>query len=300
MTACDTNDFPYEPAPTPASAELRDVWDAAIGLQETDGLKPSAYLRATADETVAGTMPFAAATAAVRTYYRERDAEKTASDQEEREADLVSCRIAELLARRGFFLAPTMLFSIHRYLFQDLDDATYAPGRPKTEALAKKETILNGDSVLYGAPEFIDGALKLFFDREATRAYSAAMAPDELRGFCEFITHIWQVHPFKEGNTRTVAVFSALYLDYLGFDTSNEPFARHARYFRDALVRANYRNAKADVMPDLAFLVRFYENMLHDAGHALRSKDLVCPALFERPELLRNMPAAEALTKPEQ
>ena len=130
-----------------------------------------------------------------------------------------------------------MLFHIHRYLFQDLDQAVYAPGIYKAEQLVEREYILNGDSVLYGAPEFIEKALAMFFAAEAGHAYSTALTGSDLDNLASFISHIWQVHPFKEGNTGTVAVFAELYLDYLGFDIDNGPFADNARYFRNALVR---------------------------------------------------------------
>lgn len=190
-----------------------------------------------------------------------------------------------------------MLFHIHAHLFQDLDSETYASGQRKTSALAKKEIILNGDSVLYGAPEFADAALMMLFSQKSRHSYGTRMDSVDMRNFCEFIAHIWQVHPFMEGNTRTVATFCALYLDQLGFDVDNKPFSEHARYFRDALVRANYRNAKADIMPDLHYLMQFFENMLHGARHELKSRDLICQRLFEDPTLLRNIPASEALNR---
>ncbi|MDO4443538.1 MAG: Fic family protein [Slackia sp.] len=294
MATYEHDDFPYEPHNR--TYDLRNAWDIAIGLQETDGLQPSPYLRSLAEDTVSGTMTLDAAGIALRTYYQERESAAAPTGNREKEADLVSHRITELLMHRAFALTPSALFYIHRFLFQDFDDAFYAPGRIKTEQLVKKEAILNGDSVLYGAPEFANNALAMFFEREMTHAYGFDMTGDDLENFCAFIAHIWQVHPFEEGNTRTIAVFGALYLDYLGFDIDNDPFTEHARYFRNALVRANYRNAKAKIAPTLRYLVRFFENTLHDAKHRLESKDLACLELFEHPELLRNIPPAEALS----
>lgn len=295
MTACDRADYPYEPMASPSN--LGSSWDIAIGLQEVDGLKPSGYLRSLAAETVEGDLSLDAAGKAIRAYYKLRDESGEATDAGEREADLVSQRITELLARRAFVMAPSMLAHIHRHLFQDLDDAVYAPGSYKTDQLVKREYILNGDSVLYGAPEFIDNALAMFFAGEASYVYGASMSADDIGHLAEFVSHMWQVHPFKEGNTRTIAVFTELYLDHLGFDAANEPFANNARYFRDALVRANYRNAKARIMPDLKYLIRFLENMLHEAGNELRSRDMLCEALFENPTLIRNMSTSGAIEK---
>ena len=58
----------------------------------------------------------------------------------------------------------------------------------------------------------------------------------------QFVAKLWQIHPFREGNTRTTAVFAILYLRSLGFAVMNDLFANHSWYFRNALVRANYQN----------------------------------------------------------
>lgn len=70
-TACDASDFPYENAPQNG---LEKAWNIAIGLQQVDALFPSRYLQAIASETIDGTLSLNAAGAALRTYYRERDA----------------------------------------------------------------------------------------------------------------------------------------------------------------------------------------------------------------------------------
>ena len=162
--------------------------------------------------------------------------------------------------------------------------------------MVKQEEILNGDSVLYADPMAYDMSLRGAFASEAARLYTTFSA-DELKSFCRFIAFLWRIHPFAEGNTRTVAVFSELYLNYLGFDVTNEPFGKHARFYRDALVRAMYRNAPAGVMPDDSFLVAFYENALGFAENNLSREDLVCMPLFENPDLLRNVDPKEALRR---
>lgn len=294
MTACDAQDYPYEPM---AAMGLEGSWRIAMGLQTVDGLEPSAYLRSLAAETVEGGLSLDAAGKALQDYYRELDESAAPVDEGEREADFVSQRITELLVRRPFVMAPSMLSYIHRYLFQDLDQAVYIPGKYKDSQLVKRESILNGDSVLYGAPEFIDNAPAMFFAAEAGHAYGTSMSGVELDNLAAFIAHIWQVHPFVEGNTRTIAVFTELYLDHLGFDARNEPFADNARYFRNALVRANYRNARAGIAPDSSYLVRFLDNAVNGASHELHSRDLMCEALFADPSLIRNMPSSAAIEK---
>lgn len=303
MTAEKLDIFDYEPAREHSSeAARRHYWAVAIGLQQVDGLEVSPYLRKVAGEYVAGKRDLAATGELVRAYHGVgSNVLGDVSDGEDRdgasrEADLVAQRIAELLASAPFALAPEMLQEIHRYLFQDLDPAVYQPGRFKTERMVKQEDILNGDSVLYADPLAYDMALRGAFAAEQAQSYRA-LEGDELANFCHFIAFVWQVHPFAEGNTRTVAVLSELYLNQLGFTVANEPFEKHARYYRDALVRAMYRNADAGIFPDESFLVAFYENVLGRAKNGLDREQLICAALFENPALIRNVDPAEALDK---
>lgn len=300
LTAEGLDNFAYEPARAHDSEEARrHYWAVAIGLQRVDGLEVSPYLKDVAASYVKGERTLKETGRLVRAYHGSAcDDDKTASNHgfNTREADLVAQRIAELLAAAPFHLSPEMLVEVHRYLFQDLDSAVYHPGEFKTERMVKQEDILNGDSVLYADPLAYDMALKSAFAAEQGRVYGA-LDDEELEAFCHSIAFLWQIHPFYEGNTRTVAVFSALYLNYLGFEVSNEPFENHARYFRDALVRAMYRNAAAGIFPNESFLVAFYENLLGREQHILNREDLICTALFENPNLIRNVDPAEALDK---
>lgn len=321
MTADNTNDFPYEPAERALDpATKRAYWDVAMGLQDVDGLQPSAYLRQLANEHVAGVRSLDETGAMLRAYYAERDAAgavseagrgaQLAGDGEhdersagnggiggEKEADFVSQRIAEVLARQAFALVPATLRQIHAHLFGALDEQTYRPGTYKDTPLLKSELILNGDSVSYADPSLVESSLDFAFSEERGHLYTLSFEGEELDHFARFVSRVWQVHPFCEGNTRTVAVFAILYLNDLGFDVDNRPFAEHAAYFRNALVRANYRNAKAGVLPDRAPLNRFFDNVVNGATHEFRSRDLMVPALFDNPNSLRNMPATRAIVK---
>lgn len=292
MSADSFDDFEYRPASEYTSEERRrHYWAVAIGLQDVDGLKVSDYLRDQAHAYILGEKGLDE----VGELVRERYADAEASG-ESKEADLVSQRIAELLTRGAFFLSPDMLTTIHAYLFQDLDPAVYHPGQFKSERLIKQEEILNGDSVLYADPLTYEMSLRGAFANEAAAAYTT-FTDEELQRFCHTIAFLWQVHPFYEGNTRTIAVFSELYLNSLGFQVANDPFAKHTRYFRDALVRAQYRNAAAKIFPDDSFLMRFYKNVIGEDGGELNRTEMICARLFEDPSLLRNVDPKDALRK---
>ena len=291
MSADSLDNFDYESAAAHTSeASRRHYWAVAIGLQDVDGLSVSPFLREAASNYIAGKETLSETGALVRSYH------SGGANPDTAEADLVSQRIAELLADGAFCLAPEMLGQIHRHLFQDLDPAIYRPGQFKTERMVKQEEILNGDSVLYADPLTYEMSLRGAFAAEQAQPYTT-FTPEEMQRFCRTIAFLWQTHPFAEGNTRTVAVFSELYLNYLGFSVTNDPFEKHARYFRDALVRATYRNAAAKVFPTDAFLLTFYENVLGFKQNELSRESLICSELFENPSLLRNIDPAEALKK---
>ena len=291
MSADSLDNFDYLKASEHTSeAQRRHYWAVAIGLQAVDNLHVSDYLSEQAKAYIDGKKTLGEVGELIRSHHAEEN------DEACEEADLVSQRIAELLASGAFYLAPEMLTSIHRHLFQDLDPAVYHPGEFKTERMIKQEEILNGDSVLYADPMTYKMSLNGAFAGEAAKAYTTFDA-EELKGFCRAIAFIWQVHPFFEGNTRTVAVFSELYLNSLGFQVANDPFAEHAQYFRDALVRAIYRNAPAGIFPDDSYLTAFYENALGLGTNRLDREDLICSTLFDNPNLLRNVDPQEALRK---
>jgi fido (protein-threonine AMPylation protein) len=279
-----------------------NYWRCAEGLQKVDGLSTSVYAKNLANDYTNGHISSEEAIDLLRLHYKNpgitpikhtqnsTNARQT-SNLDSSESDFVAMRITQLLERGSFVLTPAMLTEIHAYIFQDLDAATYSPGVFKHERLIKAEPILNGDSVLYADPSLYDKSLSYLFDREAIDALgrSADLAGDSLLSFARFIANIWQVHPFLEGNTRTTAVFSILYLRFLGFDINNDPFANNSDYFRGALVRSIYRNASANIAADDSYLTKFYDAVIHGVKDDFCIKQLECRGLFDNPTLIRNI-----------
>ena len=305
MTLDEIPEAPYQPKSEPDTSEVRNrYWKTAFGLQAADGLEPSGYARELAQKNVEGTLGLPEVGRLLRERYRcigtpstteetlagtgDRDADRTP------EADLVSHRIVEVLESESFILDPLLLNRIHRRLFQDLAFDRYRPGVFKTEQLIKPEVVLNGDSVLYAPPATYEGLLRALFAREALYEYGYEFSPDDAANFAAFIAKVWQVHPFAEGNTRTVAAFAELYLNDLGFETTNEPFEAHAAYFRDALVRANYRNRAVRVEFDRTYLEGFFEAVVHGTPKEFDRRELLCCEMFDHPEALRNASASDA------
>lgn len=95
-----------------------------------------------------------------------------------------------------------------------------------------------------------------------------------------FISRLWQIHIFGEGNTRTTAVFFIKYLRMLGFSATNDIFAENAWYFRNALVRANYTNLQKGIHETTEYLEVFLRNLLLNEKNELHNRNLHISGLW--------------------
>lgn len=91
----------------------------------------------------------------------------------------------------------------------------------------------------------------------------------------KFISGIWQIHAFDEGNTRTTAVFIIKYLRTFGYDISNEAFANHSWYFRNALVRANYNNLSKGIYATTEYIEAFFRNLILFEHNELKNRTML-------------------------
>lgn len=101
---------------------------------------------------------------------------------------------------------------------------------------------------------------------------------DAINNIANFSSSIWQIHPFREDNTRTTALFIEKYLVSLGYDLDNLMFKEKSVYYRNALVRSNYLNIKQDN----SFSIKFYENLLLGKNNNLHLRDLIVEELFNK------------------
>ena len=247
----------------------REYWDVAFGLQAVDGLKPSHYLETLADEHVEGSKTYEEVAQAVDKYYQENE-QHTSNG----EADIVSKAIYSILADESFTFNLVTFKGYHRRLFEQLDHDIFHPGEFRTVNITKKEPILNGDTVKYQDYGLLDESLRYDFDEENSIDYSKLTEAERIERIATFTSRIWQVHPFREGNTRTTAVFIEKYLQSLGFNVDNEQFEKHSTYFRNALVRANYNNLPLGITATNEFLILFFENLLLSANHPLDNSSM--------------------------
>lgn len=252
------------------------VWHIAIGLQAVDGLKPSEYLKDTAIRNIEGKITIEEAQELLDRYYEESP--QRANDDRMEEADKVSARIAKLLSENAFSFTPNEYISIHRKLFQDI--YTHA-GKIRDYNITKKEWVLDGATILYGSASELLATLEYDLLQEKKYSYKGLSMDEIIKHLAVFISRLWQIHIFAEGNTRTTAVFFIKYLRTLGFDITNDIFAENAWYFRNALVRANYNDLKNGIHATTEFLERFLRNLLLDEQNELHNRSMHISGIFQ-------------------
>ena len=258
----------------PLKCEKGLAWQTAIGLQAVDGLKPSEYLLQTARKDIEGEIGIDDVERLVASYYESKEV-RTEQDEQSREADVAATNIRKLLAEKTFAFSLVGLTAIHRRIFTGIFDFA---GEIREHNITKKEWVLRGDTVLYVSAPDISRAIEYDLEQERQFDYSQTDLNGFVSHFSKFVSGLWQIHPFREGNTRTTAVFAIMYLRSLGFDVQNDMFANHSWYFRNALVRANYQNVQKGIRREPAFLEQFFRNLLLGEHHELRNRLMLIKA----------------------
>lgn len=254
----------------PSQKESAENWKTAIGLQAVDGLQPSAYLIDVAKRNIEGEISLDETRKLIDSYYQSKTV-RTPKDEDEEEADKVSANIAKILASKTFAFNTNGYVSLHRRIFEGVFKHA---GEIRQYDISKKEWVLEGDSVNYLNWEDLRRALDWDIEQEKNFSYKGLTDDEKIEHIAKFISGIWQIHAFREGNTRTTAIFTIQYLRSLGYEVNNEMFAKHSWYFRNALVRANYRNINKDIEYSPIYLVRFFRNLLLKDSWVLKNRYL--------------------------
>lgn len=254
----------------PDKASKGYAWSTAIGLQAVDGLKPSKYLIDTAIQNIEGIITLKEAQNLIYSYYDERP-EHSPDDNRTEEADKVSLRIAEILSETAFSFSANEYIAIHRKLFQGIYKHA---GEIRDYNITKKEWVLDGATVIYGSASELRATLEYDFLQEKDFSYKGLSLNEIIHHLTVFVSRLWQIHIFGEGNTRTTAVFFIKYLRTLGFSATNDIFAENAWYFRNALVRANYSNLQKGIYETTEYLEMFLRNLLLNEKNELHNRNL--------------------------
>jgi fido (protein-threonine AMPylation protein) len=233
----------------PDTKERAAMWQTAIGMQKVDGLTVSDYLVDTAQKHIEKQVDINEAKSLIAEYYQTADRRETISNDEE--ADKAAVNIVQVLSEQAFSFSVEGLAGLHRRIFQGIFKHTGEYRNPNL-----RQTI------------------QYDLDQEKQFRYKGLTMDASIEHFATFIAGLWQIHPFAEGNTRTTAVFAIKYLRTIGVKVENDMFKEHSWYFRNALVRANYRNMAKGVGPDISYLVLFFRNLLLGETNDLKNRNL--------------------------
>lgn len=255
------------------------AWSTAIGLQAVDGLEPSDHLIKTAIDNIEGNITMEAAEKRIDSYYAAKP--QTEIEDRTEEADKVSVRIASILSEKSFSFSPSEYIGIHKKLFSGIYKHA---GKIRDYNITKKEWVLDGATVLYGNAAELRETLDYDFAEEKKFSYKGLSTDEIIHHLAYFVSRLWQIHIFGEGNTRTTAVFFIKYLRSLGYDATNDIFAKNAWYFRNALVRANYTNLKKNIHETTVYLEAFIRNLLLNENNELKNRYLHIDNIIKKDE----------------
>ena len=275
----------YIKASEPHKRERAEAWRVAIGLQAVDGLHVSEYLKQTARKHIEGEITIDEAREQIKQYYISKTSHDE-DDEEKSEADTVSGNIAKLISSPSFNFSAAGIKAIHHAIFKGVFKHA---GTLRTYDITKKEWVLRGDTVMYGRWQDLLMALDYDIEQEKQFNYNGLSLTEIIEHLAKFTSGIWQTHPFCEGNTRTTAVFIIKYLKSIGFECNNDMFEQHSWYFRNSLVRANYRNIAKGINQDSSFLVKFFRNLLMREHNELKNRYM----LVNLPEEWKNEASTE-------
>ena len=256
----------------PSQKEKAQIWQTAIGLQDVDGLKPSDYLIETARENIENKITINEVQQRIDNYYKQQSNRNNIETERTEEADKVSARITEILSNNTFSFSPLEYIEIHRRLFTGIYKFA---GKIRDYNIIKNEWVLKGNIVLYSDFNLIRQTLDYDFTQEKQFDYKTVDYLQSIQHIAKFISGIWQIHAFGEGNTRTTAVFAIKYLRSFGFKIDNKLFAEHSWYFRNALVRANFNDLKNNIHATTEYLMLFFGNLLLNENNILKNRELL-------------------------
>ena len=254
----------------PDKREKAYAWSTAIGLQAVDGLQTSEYLLQTAQRHIEGEISIEEVRDLVKTYYQSKTLRES-DDDDKQEADKVSANITKVLSSKTLNFSTSGYISVHRRVFEGVFKHA---GTLRKYDITKREWVLDGDTVNYLNWEDLRRAIDYDIEQEKSFSYKGLSSDEMISHISKFVSGLWQIHAFCEGNTRSTAVFIILYLRSIGFQVNNELFANHSWYFRNALVRANYKNAVKGIDYTPVYLERFFRNLLLGERWDLRNRYL--------------------------
>lgn len=175
------------------------------------------------------------------------------------EADIANCTMAGIYHLFFETFDTETLQEIHRLIFGQIYEWA---GEFRTIPIVKYEDVLGGDTVRYAYPAEIKPQLQETMKEIKKLKRTGKNDKEIVFRLVRIIAKIWQIHPFREGNTRSTIVFAVLFANSLGFTVEHELFKTHAAYVRNALVWASQgMYSKYEYLEQI-----FFEAILHEAS----------------------------------
>lgn len=252
-------------------------WKTAIALQAVEGLETSDELMEIARKNISGEIS------------AKKAVNQSKKIDNENHANLVAARMFEILSqvpqvarspnefssqksksKESYrkFLSQETLQDIHRKLFEGISENA---GEYRKKNIAKREWALDGELLFYPEAKNIANSLEKILSQEREFCFDNLERSEIAKHIANFISELWQIHPFSKYNTQTVAIFFIEYLEHLGFDFSSEALARNPVYFRNSLVRSAYSDGKK-IKADTKYFERLLQNILCGAKNKLNYK----------------------------
>ena len=173
------------------------------------------------------------------------------------EADITNLAMTAIYNKKYDKFNADTLCDIHRTIFGQIYDWG---GEYRTIMMTKPEDVLGGDTVRYAYPKEIKKQLTETMKEVGKLKRTGDNDRDIVFRLTRIIAAIWQTHPFREGNTRTVIVFAVLLAKSLGFEVEHELFREHSSYVRNALVWASQ-----GMYSEYRYIERiFFDAILHE------------------------------------
>lgn len=128
------------------------------------------------------------------------------------------------------------LKAIHKYIFEDIYEWA---GKERIIPIAKGERVLGGDTIRYSVPDSIERDINNVMEKINNVIWENLNIEDTATEFSKLIACLWQIHPFREGNTRTIMTFATQFAETHGFKMNKQLIRENAKYVRDSLVKAS-------------------------------------------------------------
>ena len=156
------------------------------------------------------------------------------------EEDVVPLRMIRL-RKEGLNIKSVFdIQKIHKFLFSSIFDWA---GEFRKITMYKKEPILNGCSVDYTPFDYIQKEMNDLENKFKGIVWQSLSNKEKINQVCSIVQELWQIHCFREGNTRSVALFLYFLLKTIGVHINIEFLGKNAKYFRNALVLASLYSA---------------------------------------------------------